>query len=486
MANLRSRQAAVQALHDALENVDNAVAANRALRRVGARYSPESDSSWDAFRRAATEAFVPYFDGDMKAAKAVAWATLDGVREGRPVDGDRGGHGRRGGDHRIDASVAHGTGGSPSAPLSELYPALKGEGLEYDLRPYTARNRITLISAPPKRGKSTFATLYARARASGGAFLGQTIEPGTVLYVAPDENWRDVVRRFRSFGTPGERVHVWRDRNRSVARIAHRAEEIGAELVVLDTLLRVAGISDENDNAEWDRWFGEAREHVHDSDAVWLAVHHDRKSGGQDGEGIRGASSIFGSVDVAISLQSTEEGDRRRTLKVEGTRLDGAAPLVIELNASEARYEAVGEANVVSILEDSSLDRLRKVLTAEPATVSSIYDRIREAYPEAEGDVAESTVRSRLGKLTSAGLARRSGEGGRRDPYKYSLNRSAEANRKTERPGKTPEGQGETRSTGGGEKEESPTPDDSRSIAQHPKGAERLSVDEGGTDQEGF
>lgn len=365
----------------------------------------------------------------------------------------------------------------PSAPLSELYGALKGKGLEYDLRPYTARERFTLLSAPPKRGKSTFASLYARAKATGDTFLGQSLEPGTVLYVAPDENWRDVVRRFRSFGTPGERVHVWRGRDLSIARIAHRAEEIGAELVVLDTLLRVAGISDENDNAEWDRWFGEARDHIHDSGAVWLAVHHDRKSGGKDGEGIRGASSIFGSVDVAISLQSTEEADRRRTLKVEGTRLDNAAPLVIELNASEARYEAVGEANVVSILEDSSLERLREVLTTEPATVSSIYEKLRKAYPEAEGDVAESTVRSRLEKLEGAGIARRSGEGGRRDPYRYSLNRSTEANRGTERQENRPEKQGETRSTEESGKREPTAPHDPRSIAQHPKGAEQLSVE---------
>ncbi len=464
MSRLTSWQAAKEALEAALENVkpENQVGAARALGQVVQRLDPNLPSTTrSAFKFKAEKSLSPFFpDG---GAKPVTWAVMDVAQTHR-----------RPKDRQVLDSTAGGGETATSMPLSDLYALLDGPGLEYDLRPYTARGRFTLLSASPKRGKSTFASLYARAKATGGSFLGQSLDPGTVLYVAPDENWRDVVRRFRSFGVPGESVHIWRGRDLSINRIAHRAEEIGAELVVLDTLLRVAGISDENDNAEWDRWFGEARDQIHDSGAVWLAVHHDRKSGGKDGEGIRGASAIFGSVDVAISLQSTEEADHRRTLKVEGTRLNHAAPLVIELNASEARYEAVGEVDVVSILEDSSLERLLEVLTPKPATVSSIYEMLRSRYPEAEDDVAESTVRSRLGKLTSAGLVRRSGEGGKRDPYRYSLSRSNGPNKTTERPGKGQETQGETRSTEGQDSAAGET----RSVAQHPKGAERLSVEE--------
>jgi len=365
---------------------------------------------------------------------------------------------------------------APSSPLSELYEGLEGTALEYDLRPYTARGRFTLLSAPPKRGKSTFAALYAHTKAIGGAFVGQDLEPAPVLYVAPDENWRDVVRRFRSFGTPGDRVHVWRDRQYRPARIAERAREIGAELVVLDTLLRVAGIGDENDNAEWDRWFGDAREHAHDSGAVWFAVHHDRKSGGKDGEGIRGASAIFGSVDVAISLQATEESPHRRVLRVEGSRLDGAEPLVVELNDRQPAYEAVGEHRVVSILEDAALERLRDVLSDVPRPVSDIDAALRDRYPEEEGDVAGATVRKRLERLRSAGLADRDGDGGRRDPYRYFLTRSRGPEETSERRGKAVGETGDTRSPEGGADGSKAGATDTRSLVHNPKGRKRVNV----------
>lgn len=401
-------------------------------------------------------------------------------------------------------------GGNPSAPLSELYEALEGSALEYDLRPYTAKGRFTLLSAPPKQGKSTFAALYAHAKATGGTLIGQELEPSPVLYVAPDENWRDVVRRFRSFGTPGDTLEVWRDHDLSIARIASRAEAIDAGLVVLDTLLRVAGISDENDNAEWDAWFREAREHVHDSGAVWLALHHDRKSGGQDGKGIRGASAIFGGVDVAVSLQGSEESPNRRTLRVEGTRLDHAEPLVIKLDESGPIYQAVGQQQVVSILKDAALERLRDVLTYEPRTVSEVCDQLRKKHPDAEGDVPESTVRNRLERLRSAGLAARHGDGGRRDPYRYSLgsdqdsgggsdarsvaqqhrdaeqlsveggdgtlNRSKGSDKTTERVGETESTHADTRSTDVADPGPSTSPESPRSIVQNLQGVEELSV----------
>lgn len=369
-----------------------------------------------------------------------------------------------------EGSKTGGLRSSPSARLGELYGLLEGTGLEYDLRPYTAERRITLLSAPPKRGKSTFAALYARAKATGSTFLDHDVAQGNVLYVAPDENWRDVVRRFRSFGTPGDNVHVWRDRGCSLDSIARRADEVGADLVVLDTLLRVAGIADENDNAEWDRWFGEARERIHASSAIWLALHHDRKSGGQDGRGIRGASAIFGSVDVAVSLQSSDESDRRRVLRVEGTRLDDAEPLVIEFDPDESEYKAVGEAEVISLLEDGALGRLRGILSEEPAPVASIIKKLRERHPEAEGDVAEGTVRNRLKRLWNAGIARQHGEGGQRDPYEYSLSHSTEtvgtAEGDAERPSTHgPRGSGPVSRSGS---------ETSHSVVQQPQDAERV------------
>jgi len=313
-------------------------------------------------------------------------------------------------------------GGRSSAALSNLYGLLDDDaGVEYDLPPYTAPGHTTLLSAPPKMGKSTWAAIYAVAKASGRPFLGEDLEPGNVLVVAPDEHWRHVVRRFLALGGPGDRIHVWAGaRDLSIEAVAERAEEIDAGLVVLDTLLRVAGIEEENSNSEWARWFARADRVVRPSRAAWLMLHHDRKAGGSGGAAIRGASVIYGSVDVALSLREEESGAHplRRILRTEGTRLDRAEDLVIELHEGEGVYMAVGSARVISTLRDDSVARLRSVLSEEGRTATELLGAIEARHPDEEG-LTDPALRRRLEKLVRAGLASRLGSGGRGDPYRW-------------------------------------------------------------------
>ena len=300
-------------------------------------------------------------------------------------------------------------------PLSALYDYDEMQvPVRYDLHPYTAIGEITLVSAPPKVGKSTWAALYAHAKATGGQFMGQQLKPGPVLTVGPDEPLRAQVGRFRSLGTPGNMLTVWVDLEPTVERIAGIVAGVGAELVIVDTLPRIARVRDENDNAGWISFFADNDHFIRDSSAAWVVLHHDRKSGGSDGQGIRGASAIFGCVDIAFSIRRDETHRDRRLIRMEGTRHDDAEEVVVEL--ADDSYKLIGEVRTTRLLEDEDIIHLLAVMDTAAIPARGVEERITAAGHE----LTRGQVNRLLEKALRAGLVERSGAGGQKDPYRYS------------------------------------------------------------------
>ncbi len=204
----------------------------------------------------------------------------------------------------------------------------------------------------------------------------------------------------------------------TIVQVAEEAKRLAVDVVIVDTLSRVAQIADENDNAKWTAWWDKTLPLVRATNAVWVFVHHDRKSGGQRGEAIRGASAIFANVDIAFSLHRVDGHKSRRTLRMEGTRYDDADDLTIELRDNE--YKAIGDARVVEAKEDPQLSPVLDILTDEPAEVAEILAKLNEGKDEAD-QAKDTALRHRLDKLAKLGLSERSGRGGQKDPYKYRL-----------------------------------------------------------------
>ncbi len=64
-----------------IRDVDNAVGAARAVRRVAARFQLRYAGQRSAFMHRATELLVPHFGYDHTTAKAVAWLACDAAWE---------------------------------------------------------------------------------------------------------------------------------------------------------------------------------------------------------------------------------------------------------------------------------------------------------------------------------------------------------------------------------------------------------------------
>lgn len=225
-----------------------------------------------------------------------------------------------------------------------------------------ARGVTTELSAWIKAGKTTFAMYMIKAALASAPFLGaKTKPPKAVLYLS--EEGRTTLRAAlaRAGLIEEERLYVLSRRElrhlnltwaELISATIKFAEAVGADVLVVDTLSRLAGLtgSDENESGT----AGGVMDALDDAAAAGLAVlllRHDRKGGGEVGESARGSSAFGGAADILLHLVRHVKnlGSKRRRLEIVG-RLDDASELVIEL--TDMGYLLVGDAEAVE-LEDA-------------------------------------------------------------------------------------------------------------------------------------
>jgi DNA-binding transcriptional ArsR family regulator len=150
-----------------------------------------------------------------------------------------------------------------------------------------------------------------------------------------------------------------------------------------------------------------------------LVNRHRRKGGAADiaDEG-RGSSAFSGAVDVILTLRR-KPGMSRPTIRelVAASRFDDTPEeLIVELDP-EAGYSALGTEQAIAALE------------AEQAVLEALSDS------DAHGDVpmcttkelteitgtVRRTIERAVKSLEGAGMVKRVGEGGRKDPYRWVL-----------------------------------------------------------------
>jgi RecA-family ATPase len=155
--------------------------------------------------------------------------------------------------------------------------------------PFIAEGTLNILAAYMKTGKTTLATALALAVAQGKPFLGFPVQQGGVLYLALEENPRDVGRRFVAFGRqPGDPIWIQPTSlpsfPRTLREIRAFIKALDIKLVIVDTLSRFWRVRDENSNAEIVRHLSPILDLAHESGVAILLIHHQRKSGGKRAE----------------------------------------------------------------------------------------------------------------------------------------------------------------------------------------------------------
>jgi hypothetical protein len=180
--------------------------------------------------------------------------------------------------------------------------------------PLVAYGTVTLISGPPKGGKSTLISNLLAARQNGTVFLWGDPVPQGPMALVTEEGGYPVVRKTQ--GLAGldilDRMAFVVAGLKSLDHLlaaldAWVATQEGPALVVIDTLAVWGDIKDENDATAATNAITALRVWAQHTGSAVVLVHHTRKGGGDHGEAIRGSGGIFAAVDQSVELAFTND-----------------------------------------------------------------------------------------------------------------------------------------------------------------------------------
>ncbi len=217
---------------------------------------------------------------------------------------------------------------------------------------YVARGAITELSAKPKVGKTHFTLDAVRATLDGEDFLERPTLTVPVLYLT-EEREATFTQALKRVGLDQTEdlsiIYRYAVRGRSWPEIGAEvlavALEIGAGLVVCDTLPDWASLSGDAENNSGAAL--EAMRPLQELAAAKLAVlvlRHERKSGGELGDAARGSSAFAGAADVLVTLRRRQgqAHPNQRELAAVGRFSDIPPRRYVELDGSD-HYVDLGD-----------------------------------------------------------------------------------------------------------------------------------------------
>lgn len=285
--------------------------------------------------------------------------------------------------------------------------------LEWIVEGYGAPGRWTLVAGPPKIGKTTLAYELVMRVARGKPWLRRLIRQGKVLILAVEEHSDDVVHRLRMLGTEGLEGQIkimtgpLEFSADVLGEIVQYIDEQNIKLVLVDTLAAWWGLQNENDASEVLRSGRILLNAIRRTNAAWLCLVHTRKSGGNEGDEIRGSSALLGLVDIAISMKRRPGDSQMRVL--ESVSRFSETPKELVIRYEENGYQFKGSSDELSA--KGKAERVLKVLDQTPRSIEEITKATslskQDAY-RAIDSLAEQVVRK--------------GTGHKNNPRRYSRN----------------------------------------------------------------
>lgn len=297
---------------------------------------------------------------------------------------------------------------------------------------YIAPGVLTIGPAgKPKVGKSTLALAIVRAiRGNTGTFLGRRVRQTTVVYLS-EEGGSTLLHKLPA---ADDGLHILTRDNAYprpewaglVREAADYAESTGASpLLVVDTFPYWAALAAEREKDSGA--IQEAIEPLLQATRRGIAVllpTHTRKSGGEDGDALRGSGALVGAGDVILELErptGQTPAPRQRVLAALSRYPQTPGVLVIEHDAGTDAWTVVGQGD----------DRRDTRTVADRAALLS-------TLPADEPGMTRQEIEQEIGsphqqfapvltRLIDDGHATRDGAGKKGDPYRYRILRTGDA-----------------------------------------------------------
>ncbi len=297
-------------------------------------------------------------------------------------------------------------------------PKVSTEAVSFLVRGLVAERSITLITGKPKvSGKSTLVAHMVAKVIDGQHFLGLQVQKTPVVVLTEERTtFVELLRRSGLMGRDDVRFLRWdpsRDATFAEQMLAAKgvATEIGAKLIVVDTLAQFVGLrgDSENDPGSALESLKPIQDAAKDGFAV-VVVHHEKKSGGGVGDSSRGSTAFTGAVDVILSVARPEGQTSPKVRVINSLSRYPATPDVLFVELTDHGYERREEASVVTAAVEKVL---LEGAPDEEAGAAAILTLISGTT------FKESTARKAANQLVADGKLRRKGEGKKGDPHLY-------------------------------------------------------------------
>lgn len=306
-------------------------------------------------------------------------------------------------------------------PLGELFEKVE-ESIDWLLDEILLAGGFSILCARPKVGKTTLARFIALCVARGVMCLNRITKAGPVLYLALEEKESEVRRHFVDMGADGtEQIYIYCTTapENAIEQIRQAITQIKPVLLIIDPLYRLIRVKDANDYAGNSAALEPLLEIARATNTHVLCVHHNRKGDSQDiGERILGSTAIHAAFDTIINLSRNFQ-DNSRTIQIQqryGEDLEECSLLFDR----DTRTLSLGGS-----VEETRHEELKKRLIAY---LNEQTEGVTEALimEEVEGRRVQKIRIIR--ELLKNNTIYRTGRGGRREPFKYAINRQTNQN----------------------------------------------------------
>lgn len=300
--------------------------------------------------------------------------------------------------------------------------------------PLLAIGCTTQLDGHEKRGgKTTMLLAMSHAIVTGSSFLDKPVKRGPVVYLT-EQGTTSFAKQVRNAGLEdSEDFHLmtWPDNrdldwSHAVRAGAEKCREVGASVLVIDTVGRWSSLGSEGENQS-----GAVRaatevilEVASSYNLAIMLSRHSRRAGGEIGESYVGSHAWGAEMDQLVTIQRTKGLTKEQRKLASLGRLDANHTWVIELG--DEGYFFVREMDENEIEEGTGMG-LRQVLSdvipGEEQFAISAQDacRLVNDYPETQQTWKYETIRKTLGDMFNERMIRRNGAGTKNDMYRYWL-----------------------------------------------------------------
>jgi hypothetical protein len=207
-----------------------------------------------------------------------------------------------------------------------------------------------------------------------------------------------------------------------IQAVVAKCIEVGAELLVIDTIAKLANVRGENDPEAWNDAMTPLQDAAAEHKiAIWLA-RHARKSDGDVGDTGRGSSAASGEVDIILDLRRPEGNvpTSRRILESASRYTETPEKMVIEFDLITG-YRYLGTDEGIAIADAAHF--IQSVLGGEFGWKESeaTYDDLEAAGMQHSPPIPLTNIKRGIKHLTEQGAIRQQGRGVKGHPFTFSL-----------------------------------------------------------------